>query len=102
MIMRVWHGWTRKGADADSYEQMLRDEILPGIHRIAGYKGTWLLRRDAGEEVEFVTMTTWDSWKAIEEFAGGDRSRSVIDPRAARLLTRHEEHSKHFEGVWVP
>ena len=40
---------------------MLREEILPGIHRIPGYRGTWLLRRNAGDEVEFVTITTWDS-----------------------------------------
>ena len=38
VIMRLWHGYT-KPEDADKYEQMLRDEILPGIHRIKGYAG---------------------------------------------------------------
>ena len=101
-IFRVWHGWTRKGADADAYERMLRDAILPGIHRIDGYEGTWLLRRDQGDEVEFVTITTWKSWEAIEKFAGKDRTHSVIDPKAAALLTRHDENSDHFEAAWVP
>lgn len=102
MIMRIWHGWTRKGKNATEYDEMLRSEVLPAIHRIAGYKGTWLLRRDSGEEVEFVTITTWDSWEAIEEFAGKGRNNSVIYPKAAELLTRHDEHSEHFEAVWVP
>jgi heme-degrading monooxygenase HmoA len=101
MIMRVWHGWT-KAKDADAYDAMLRNEILPGIHRIQGYGGTWLLRRQAGEEVEFVTITTWDSWKAIEEFAGKGRSKSVIYPKAEHLLTRHDEQSVHFDATWVP
>jgi len=101
MIMRMWHGWT-KAADAEEYDRMLRTEILPGIHHIRGYRGCWVLRRAAGDEVEFVTITTWDSWEAIEEFAGKGRTKSVIDPRADRLLTRHDDTSEHFEATWVP
>jgi heme-degrading monooxygenase HmoA len=52
MISRIWHGWTKK-EDADKYEAMLRAEVLPGIHRIDGYHGAFLLRRDDGDEVEF-------------------------------------------------
>jgi hypothetical protein len=37
--MRIWHGWT-KAADADEYDRMLRNRILPGIHRISGYRGS--------------------------------------------------------------
>ena len=101
MIMRVWHGWT-KTKDAEEYNRLLRDEILPGIHRIKGYGGSWVLRRAAGDEVEFVTITTWDSWAAIEEFAGKGRTKSVIHPKAAHLLTRHDEQSVHFDAAWVP
>jgi heme-degrading monooxygenase HmoA len=102
MIMRIWHGWTRR-KDADTYESMLRDEILPGIHRISGYLGAHLLRRNNGDdEVEFITITTWDTWDAIREFAGADGSASVIYPKAHDLLTRFDEYSEHYEGTWVP
>jgi heme-degrading monooxygenase HmoA len=101
MIMRLWHGWTRQ-ADADEYDRLLRNDILPGIHRIRGYKGCWLLRRAADKEIEFVTITTWESWDAIEEFAGKSRVSSVIDPRAAHLLTRHDSTSEHYEATWIP
>jgi heme-degrading monooxygenase HmoA len=103
MIMRTWHGWTRRGEDAETYDRMLREEVLPGIHRIDGYLGSWVLRRDSGDdEVEFVTITTWESWDAIEQFAGKGRVSSVIYPAAERLLVRHDERSEHFDAVWVP
>jgi heme-degrading monooxygenase HmoA len=98
MIMRVWHGFT-SAKDADKYDQMLRDEILPGIHRIDGYKGTWLLRRNVGDEVEFMTITTWDSWDAIQRFAPD--GKSVIHPKAHGLLTHFDEQSVHYDGAWV-
>ena len=100
MIMRVWHGWT-KPENADAYESLLRNDVLPGIRKIEGYRGTWLLRRPAGDEVEFITMTTWESWDAIERFAGPGRTKAVVHERAARLLTRYDDESTHYEGVWV-
>ena len=98
MITRVWHGYT-KPQDAESYHELLLSTILPGIHRIAGYKGSYLLRRDCGHEVEFVTLTFWESLDAIREFAGPDYERSVILPDAANLLTRHDERSVHYDSV---
>src|SRR5438128_1478392 len=54
MIARIWHGWT-KPQDAKAYEEMLRDEIFPGIARqnIEGYHGAELFIRDHGDETEF-------------------------------------------------
>jgi heme-degrading monooxygenase HmoA len=102
MIMRIWHGWTRRGEDAEAYDAMLQSEILPGIHRIDGYRGSYLLRRDDGDEVEFITITTWDSWDAIREFAGDSKTGAVIYPKAHALLTRFDEHSAHYDATWVP
>jgi heme-degrading monooxygenase HmoA len=101
MIMRMWRGYTRP-EDADAYDEMLRNEILPGIHRIAGYLGCYLLRREAGEEVEFVTLTMWDSWDAIEQFAGPSKTGSVIHPKAHALITHCDEQSVHYEAALVP
>jgi heme-degrading monooxygenase HmoA len=98
MITRLWHGYT-KPQDADTYQQLLLTQILPGIHRIAGYKGSYLLRRDCDDEVEFVTLTFWESLDAIREFAGADYERSVVPPEAARLLARHDERSVHYDSV---
>ena len=97
MIARLWHGHT-KPEQADRYEEMLRTTILPGIHRIAGYKGSYVLRRNVGPEVEFITMTLWESIDAIRQFAGEDHEKSVIAPDAAHLLSRHDDKSVHYEA----
>jgi heme-degrading monooxygenase HmoA len=98
MISRVWHGWTRR-ENADSYERMLRTTILPGIHRVAGYQGADLLRRDDGDEVEFVTITHFASMDAVRAFAGADYEIAVIHPEAEDLLTRYDARSAHYQTI---
>jgi heme-degrading monooxygenase HmoA len=98
MVSRLWHGWTKRD-DADRYEELLRREILPGIHRVAGFKGALLLRRDGKDEVEFVTLTMFDSMAAVKEFAGEDYEVAVILPEARKLLVRFDARSAHYETV---
>lgn len=101
MISRVWHGWTTR-EDADVYERLLRSEILPGIHRVDGYRGAYVLRRDVEDGVEFVTMTMFDSLDAVRAFAGEDYEVAVILPEARELLARFDERSAHYETVLGP
>jgi hypothetical protein len=100
MIARIWHGWT-KLADAKTYEDLLRDEIFPGIARrnIEGYLGAELFVHEDRDEVEFVTLLRFDSIDVVKEFAGADESKPVIHPKAERLLTRIDERSRHFRIV---
>ena len=37
-----------------------------------GYKGSYLLRRQVGDEIEFITIMFWDSVDAIRALAGPD------------------------------
>ena len=101
MIGRVWHGWTEP-ENADAYERLLRGAILPGIHRVTGYNGAYLLRRPAGNEVEFVTITLWDSMEAVRAFAGPEGRTAVVPPEARKLLARFDDGSLHYDAVWCP
>ncbi|GAC1409142.1 MAG: antibiotic biosynthesis monooxygenase [Gemmatimonadaceae bacterium] len=102
MISRIWHGWTALD-NADRYESMLRAEVLPGIHRIAGYTGAYLLRRDAANnEIEFVTITQFTDIHAVKAFAGKDYERAVIAPGAGKFLTHYDERSAHYETLLTP
>ena len=102
MIARLWHGWT-KPENADAYHQLLQTKILPSIHRVHGYKGARLMRRRSNnEEVEFITLTLWESWEAIREFAGASQTHSVVPEEAHRLLSRFDQDAIHYEGTWVP
>jgi len=101
MITRIWHGYT-KPENVDAYHQLLTTKILPGIHRVKGYHGTYLLRRDLQGEVEFITLTLWESLDAIREFAGQDYETAVVPPEARTLLIRFDERSEHYGTVWCP
>jgi len=96
MIARIWRGWTKR-VDAETYEEMLRNEIFPGIaaRKIAGYRGAELFIREGGDEVEFVTLLRFDSMDAVKEFAGVDASKPVIYPNAELLIARMER-ARHY------
>ena len=98
MISRIWHGWTTP-ANADAYEALLKSEIFVGIQdrEIAGYQGIHLLRRDVGDEVEFVTIMWFDSIEAVRTFAGEDYEIAVVPPKARALLSRFDERSQHYQ-----
>jgi heme-degrading monooxygenase HmoA len=102
MIARIWHGWTTRH-NADAYEALLRDEILAGIRnrRIEGFQTVELLRRDLGQDVEFVTIMRFDSLDAVRTFAGEEYETAVVPPEARALLSRFDERSQHYE-VRVP
>jgi hypothetical protein len=70
---------------------------LPGIDSIDGFHGAYLLRRDAGDEVEFVTLTVFESLTAVRSFAGADYEAAVVPPEARALLSRFDDRSAHYE-----
>ncbi len=98
MISRIWHGWTTPG-NADIYEGLLKEEIFAGIQgrRIRGFRNIQLLRRNAGEEVEFVTIMMFDSLDAVREFAGEDYEAAVVPAKARAVLAHFDERSQHYE-----
>ena len=50
MIARHWRGWTLL-QDADAYEQLLKETVLPGLKTIEGYHGGYIFRKDGTQEV---------------------------------------------------
>jgi heme-degrading monooxygenase HmoA len=100
MISRIWHGWTTL-ANADVYESLLKEEIFVGIgdRHIRGYKGIQLLRRQVGDEVEFITIMRFDSLDAVREFAGADYEVAVVPPKARAVLSRFDARSQHYEII---
>ena len=101
MIARIWHGYT-KPEHADSYESLLKPEVLPGISKVPGYRGTYFVRRNVGNEVEFVTIMLWESLDAIKAFAGPNYEAAVVPEERQRFLTRWDERSAHYEVISHP
>lgn len=99
MVGRIWHGWT-KTENAGKYEQLLKNEIFPGIaaKNVPGYKGIQLFRRPVdNDEVEFITIMWFDSWEAVKQFAGEDYERAYVPPKARQVLARFDQFSQHYE-----
>jgi heme-degrading monooxygenase HmoA len=76
---------------------MLKPELLPGISKVRGYRGSYLLRRDGSDEVEFITMILWDSIDAIRAVAGQDYEVAVVPEERRRYLSRYDARATHFE-----
>lgn|SRR5690242_18665375 len=98
MITRIWHGWTNQ-QNASKYEELLRADVLPGIHRVPGFRGAHLLRRANDNEVEFVTLCYFDDLAAVRAFAGEDYTLAVVPPEARKLLLRFDARSEHYETI---
>jgi antibiotic biosynthesis monooxygenase (ABM) superfamily enzyme len=96
----MWHGWTTP-ENADRYAALLDGTIFPGIEalNIPGYRGIELLRRDHGDEVEFVTVMTFDSLQNVIDFQGEDYARAYVPDAARAVLKRFDDVSAHYEQV---
>jgi heme-degrading monooxygenase HmoA len=99
-IKRIWHGWTTPD-NADAYQQLLHDEVFPGIEakNIPGYQCIELFRRDLDEEVEFVTIMTFDSLQNVIDFQGEDYKKCYVPDAAQRILKRWDLESAHYETI---
>jgi hypothetical protein len=98
MIARVWHGYA-KPENGDAYESMLKPELLPGVGKVKGYKGSYLLRKDCGVDVEFITILLWDSIDSVRAFAGPDYETSIVPEDRRKYLSRHDEKASHYKIV---
>jgi heme-degrading monooxygenase HmoA len=102
MIARWWRGWAATQENAEAYEELLRTTILPWVDSHEGHRGSYLVRRDVDEGVEFATLTLWDSLDAVKAFAGEDYELAVVPERARAVLARWDERSAHYEVVIGP
>ncbi|QBD74972.1 antibiotic biosynthesis monooxygenase [Ktedonosporobacter rubrisoli] len=101
MIARLWKGWTTL-ENADAYESLLRETVLPGLQHINGYRGGYIMRQDGNEEVEFAVLNLFESLEAVKTFAGPDYTVPVFEPEARRLLAKVEPIARHYEVKSAP
>ncbi len=99
-VKRIWHGWTTP-ENAEAYQQVLHDHVIPSIEdkKIPGYVSIELLRLNHDEEVEFVTVMTFESLQNVIDFQGEDYSRSYVPAAAQEVLKRWDERASHYESI---
>jgi heme-degrading monooxygenase HmoA len=96
MIARMWHGYTTP-ENADAYEATLKPELLPGLSKMPGFLGSYLLRRAFDEEVEFVTIIFWESYDALRAITGENYETAVVPQERRKYLKRFDDKAQHYE-----
>ncbi|WP_435064734.1 antibiotic biosynthesis monooxygenase family protein [Halobaculum sp. EA56] len=99
MIIRIWHGRTTP-ENAEEYERLAAEENFEAIAERAGdgYRGFDLARRELDDGTyEYVSVTRFDSWEAVEAFGGDDPEAAYVPPEARELLTEYDERVQHYE-----
>jgi heme-degrading monooxygenase HmoA len=102
VIGRVWSGRAATSANADTYVNVFTEEVLAGLHGLAGFRGAYLLRRESGGGVEFVTLTLFDGMAAVPGFAGDDPDAANVSASARAVLSDVDERVRHFTVVASP
>lgn len=100
MICRIWRGWTTP-ANAAAYEDVVRNQVIPGIEArgIDGFLHIDLMRREAGDEIEFQTIMWFRDLAAIKAFMGDDYAASHVPAAARAVLSRFDDRAAHYEVI---
>jgi heme-degrading monooxygenase HmoA len=96
MIARIWRGVVRR-QDADDYAAYIAETGFAAYGATPGNRGAWMLRRDDGDLIEFLTFSLWDSLDAIRGFAGDDIETAVYYPEDDRYLVERDLNVKHYD-----
>ena len=98
MIIRVWRGQTPKWRGSQ-YETIFRETGLAEYRKTKGNHGACLLRRDLGDQWEYIAVSMWDSLDAIKAYAGDDYMRARQYKQEQDLFTVFNHVVEHFELV---
>ncbi|WP_033337480.1 hypothetical protein [Catenuloplanes japonicus] len=96
MIARVWRGWVH-AQDADAYDRHYRAEVLSTLRAVNGFGGARLMRRTIDDEVEFLSITYFETMDAVHRFAGDTPETPVIADAVRPLFIRFDSLVRHYE-----
>jgi heme-degrading monooxygenase HmoA len=96
MIARLWSAHTTP-ALSDSYLNHFEQTVQPQLRKLSGFFGATICTRPLPGAVEILVITYWQSFAAIDAFAGADRESAVVAPEAAALLTDFDKRVRHYE-----
>ena len=96
MIARVWRGATL-AEHGDEYAAYLEEAGMTGARKLAGARGTLVLRRERAGYAEFETILLFDSLEDIEAFEGDDLELAVFFEQDDRYLVERDLEVKHYE-----
>ena len=95
-VVRMWAGVVRT-EDRDAYVDYVEETGMAAYRTTPGNLDSWLLTRDLGDgRTEITTVSRWESFAAIERFAGADPERAVYYPEDDRYLLERDDQVRHY------
>ena len=98
VVTRIWHGRT-KAEHADEYLQFVIVTGVADYKSIPGNLSVEIWRRIDGDVCHFWTVTKWDSYESIKNFAGDDFERAKYYPDDSKYLLEFEPTVQHCETL---
>lgn len=95
-IVRLWSARTGEH-QVQPYLDHLQATVIPQIRGLKGYVGATALTRVTDSGVEILVATLWQSFDAIQQFAGPDVECAVVTEDAAALLKEFDRRVRHFQ-----
>jgi heme-degrading monooxygenase HmoA len=96
MITRIWHGRTST-ADADAYREYVVETGIKDYKSVSGNLGVQIWQRREGDITHIWTVTWWDSYESIKQFAGEDFGKAKYYPGDKQYLLEFEENVMHCQ-----
>lgn len=96
MIVRLWHGRTRR-KDFEAYTRFMKERAAPDYASVDGNLGCYFLRRLEDDAAHFLLITLWDSMDAIKAFAGPKPQIAKYYPEDDAFLLEKEPTSQMYE-----
>jgi heme-degrading monooxygenase HmoA len=75
--------------------------VLSVLRQIPGFRGAQLLRREVGDETEFVSVTYFEDLASVRAFAGEDYEVAVVAAEARQVLTRFDDRVVHYDVAFA-
>jgi len=84
-----------------AYHAYLEQTGLKEYKETEGFKDVLVLRREIGDETEYLLVTLWDNMDAVTRFAGPEPERAVYYPEDDKYFPESERTPlvRHYEVV---
>ena len=96
MIARVWRGATL-AENGDAYAAYIEESGVGPARKLAGSRGSLVLRRVDGGYAQFETILLFDSLDDVRAFAGDDLEVARFFPEDDRYLVERDLSVRHYE-----
>jgi heme-degrading monooxygenase HmoA len=96
VIARLWSARSTP-ALSSAYLEYFSEHVQPELQRLDGFLGFTVCTRPLAGGIEIMVTTFWNSFSAIDVFAGSDRESAVVADEAAALLTNYDLRVRHYD-----